>query len=76
MTELLELQLGAGDEITFSNSEKLTYAPEPASMALLGVGLLGLGFVAKLQAQRLTAHTTGGGHTGCPRITWFDWIGL
>ena len=47
MTELLELQLGAGDEITFSNSEKLTSTPEPASMALLGVGLLGLGFVAK-----------------------------
>ena len=46
MTELLHITLAAGDDITFSNSEKLTSTPEPASLAVLGVGLLGLGFVA------------------------------
>jgi len=42
LTERFAITLGAGAEINFSSSTTLTPVPEPSTMALAGLGALGL----------------------------------
>lgn len=45
LTEVINLTLAPGSNINFSASADVTPAPEPMGLAVLGVGLLGLGMV-------------------------------
>jgi hypothetical protein len=51
LTEAIDFTLGAGSVITFSASADVVPAGEPMGLALLGVGLLGLG-VVRARARR------------------------
>ena len=46
MTELLHITLDPGSNINFSASSDVVPVPEPSAMLALGIGMLGLGFVA------------------------------
>jgi hypothetical protein len=45
LTETLDFTLGAGSVITFSASADVVPASEPAGLAIMGVGLVGLGWI-------------------------------
>ncbi len=51
LTELMNLQLGGNAAIGFQANSTLAYVPEPMSVALMGVGLLGLTIVYRRRRQ-------------------------
>jgi hypothetical protein len=48
--EQIAISIAPGGNFNLTNSESLRAVGEPASLALLGVGLLGLGFVSRKRA--------------------------
>jgi len=48
---ILTTQGPAGSEVTFSVTSVASAVPEPASLAILGTGLLGLGFIVRRKQQ-------------------------
>ncbi len=51
ITEIMEITLGAGSDLNFAANSTLKVVPEPMSMALMAVGLLGLSLVYRRRRQ-------------------------
>jgi hypothetical protein len=51
MTELISLTLDAGALLNYVSSSQVTPAPEPTTLGILGLGLLGLAAVRRRQGQ-------------------------
>ena len=63
MTEFFKVTLGAGGKINFATTTSLTLVPEPSSLAIAGLGGLGLVGLASVAGTR-ALEPSDNRHTG------------